>query len=97
MYFLVTAYDAPNQSATRATEYAAHRSHLSNPPQGVTVHIGGPLQDTAGDDNGSMFVVEAVDLTAARAYVEQDPFQMTGVWQTLRVTGFDWRRGAPAP
>lgn len=96
MFFVVTAYDASNQSAARAREYAAHRSHLENPPQGLTVHIGGPLLDTAGDDNGSMFVLEAPDLATARTYVEQDPFQKAGVWQTLRVTGFDWRRGAPA-
>lgn len=96
MFFVVTAYDAPNQSAARAREYAAHRSHLDNPVQGVTIHIGGPLLDTVGDDNGSMFVLEAPDFDTARNYVEQDPFQTSGVWQTLRVTGFNWRRGAPA-
>lgn len=96
MYFLVTARDAPNMSQTRKAEFEAHKAHLDSAPASIDINIGGPLLDEDGTDNGSMFVIEAPDLASAKAYVGNDPFQKTGVWQSLQIQGFDWRRGNPA-
>lgn len=95
MYFVVMAYDAPGKGETRVAQFEAHVAHLNAAPTGVSISIGGPLLDAAGVSNGSMFVVEAPDLASATAFVEQDPFQVHGVWQSMSVNGFDWRRGKP--
>lgn len=55
------------------------------------VKIGGPvLAEDGTTPVGSMLVVEAESLGAARALFAQDPYALAGLWAETSVRPFNW-------
>ena len=55
------------------------------------VKIGGPmLADDGQTPAGSMLVVEAETLEAAKALLAADPYALAGLWQSTSVRPFNW-------
>jgi uncharacterized protein YciI len=55
------------------------------------VKIGGPmLADDGQTPVGSMLVVEAETLEAAKALFAADPYALAGLWQSTSVRPFNW-------
>ena len=55
------------------------------------VKIGGPmLADDGQTPVGSMLVVEAETLEAAKALLAADPYALAGLWQSTSVRPFNW-------
>ncbi|MFT3722806.1 MAG: YciI family protein [Hyphomonadaceae bacterium] len=55
------------------------------------VKIGGPmLSDDGATPVGSMLVIEAESLEAAKALYARDPYALAGLWASTSVRPFNW-------
>ncbi len=55
------------------------------------VKIGGPmLAEDGATPVGSMLVLEADSLEAAKAEYARDPYNAAGLWQTTSIRPFNW-------
>jgi uncharacterized protein YciI len=77
MLFVVTAIDKakslPLRMATREAHFAyAHETGV--------IRLGGPFLDSNGDMAGSLMIVEAADLGAAKAWHANDPYVKAGLF-----------------
>ncbi len=83
MLFAIHCLDAPGALQTRMDNYDAHRAYLNAAP--IPLVLAGPINDEAGNPTGSLFVVDAKDIGAARAFNEGDPFYALGVWDRSKI------------
>jgi uncharacterized protein YciI len=83
--FVLTCLDKPASVPLRMSTREAHLAYLAE--TGV-VKIGGPFLDDAGQPCGSMLVIEADDVAAARAFGEADPYAKAGLFQSVDVRPF---------
>ena len=75
--------------------FAAYVRELARHPDVNLLH-GGPTQDDNGEANGTLMVVEAPSIDAARAFVAESPFGQTrGLLEDLTVRSWDWMTGRP--
>ena len=80
------ARDKPNALAQRQAVRPTHLKHLDS--LGEKLVFAGPFQDEAGRSTGSLVVIEADDLDAARAAFARDPFVTEGVFADFEVSRF---------
>jgi uncharacterized protein YciI len=81
--FVITALDKPGALDLRNAERPAHRAYLAE--QAAMIKVAGPLLDEAGDMNGSVFIIEAADIAAARAFSAGDPFSRCGLFEQVEI------------
>lgn len=84
MLFVIYATDKKNSLALRQTTRATHLAYMSN----FDTRVGGPLLDEDGNMAGSMIVLEAEDLAAAKEFAANDPYRIAGLFESVHVTGF---------
>ena len=94
-YFVVHALDAPGKSGARAENRPAHRARLRAHDHPLTVRIGGPLLNDAGEMCGTMLVVEAESRGAVETYLSGDPYALAGVYEKVSIHGYNWGLGQP--
>jgi len=82
-HFVVTCLDHSGALEKRLANRPVHLAHLNGHPE--TVKLAGPLLDGAGDPCGSLLILEAESLAAARAFAESDPFNAAGVFASIEV------------
>lgn len=81
--------DKPGALEVRKATRAAHLAWIE--AQSPRVKIGGPmLAEDGATPAGSMLVVEAETLDAARALFAQDPYALAGLWAQTSVRPFNW-------
>jgi hypothetical protein len=85
--FVLTCTDKPGSLALRMATREAHFAYARSLP-GV-IKLGGPFLDANGDMNGSLIVIEAADLVAAKAFNAQDPYTKAGLFERVEVR--PWR------
>jgi uncharacterized protein len=97
MLFVIHAMDKKDAINTRAKHYREHRQHLDDSEKhGVKVITAGPF---VADDNetpiGSLFIVEAKDRAAIKAFVDSDPYHTNGVWEAggVEIHAYHKKRG----
>ncbi len=95
MYFIAKALDRPGVSKIRGDLHPRHKVHLDAAVADTKVIISGPLVGMDGEPEGSFFIYEAETPEAVRRFMDQDPFAQAGVWSSLEIHAFDWRRGKP--
>ncbi len=95
MHFIAKALDRPGAAQIRTDRYSDHNAHLDTATSEPRVMISGPLVGADGKPEGSFFIYEATAAEVVRDFVERDPFAQGGVWSTLEIQAFDWRRGNP--
>lgn len=83
--FVLTCIDKPNALELRLKTREAHLAYVRNP---AVVKLGGPFLDEAGEMAGSLLIIEAEDLAAAKAFGAGDPFFIAGVFQSVDVRPF---------
>ena len=84
--FAVICRDKPGRLDARMTTREAHLAWLNASGR---VQIAGPfLQD--GQPCGSLLVIEADDLDAAKAWAAEDPYAAADVFETVEVS--EWRK-----
>ena len=98
MYFVIFGNDKPGTRQTRLDTIDAFRAWIDNHPEhpDVTVHLGGPtFEDDAETMNGTVNVIEAPSLEAARAFAEDSPYRKAGIYAEFHVRPWYWRTGRP--
>jgi len=95
MLFAIHGLDADGALPIRLANYDAHKAFLSDTsPHGVAIVMSGPLVAEDGTTMiGSLFIVEAPDLTTVQRFNAADPFAKAMVWKSLAITGFIRRQG----
>src|SRR5208282_3760898 len=77
MLFVITAIDKPASSELRMATRNAHFDYVR--ASGV-VKLGGPFLDAGGGMAGSMIILDAADLDAAKAWAANDPYAKAGLF-----------------
>jgi hypothetical protein len=82
--FVLTCLDKPGALSLRM---GAREDHLAW-VKGQPLKLGGPLLDANGDMAGSLLILEAADLEAARAFNAADPYTKAGLWASVDIRPF---------
>ena len=77
--------DRPGSAALRQELRPAHLDHLGPLSAVGRVRFGGPLRDPDGTPRGSVILLEAESLDAARALCERDPYVAGGLFETTEL------------
>jgi uncharacterized protein YciI len=77
MLFVITALDKPDSTPLRMATRPAHFDYVQKTG---AVRLGGPFLDEAGDMIGSLIIIEAPDLAAARDWQANDPYVKAGLF-----------------
>ena len=85
--FVLICIDKPDSLALRMATREAHFAYANSTP-GV-VRLGGPFLDAAGEMAGSLIIIEAADLAAARAWHEADPYKLADLFERVEIQ--PWR------
>ncbi len=99
MYIAVFGTDKPGMADVRSERFDAFRTYLHDHPDhpDVVLHHAGPtLSEDGAARIGSLLVVDAPSLDAARAFVADSPFGQAGLFGDLQVRPFHWLTGRPA-
>jgi hypothetical protein len=87
--FVIIGRDGPDGLARRPSVRPRHLEHLRPLDRERRVVVAGPLfADDGKTPCGSMIVLEAADLAAARAIAARDPYVTEGVFATHEVLPF---------
>jgi hypothetical protein len=89
MLFALVALDQPNSVARRMEIRPEHLKHLD--ALGDSLVLAGPFLNDKDEGVGSIVVVEAASLEAAREMFNRDPFVREGLFD--QVTIKPWRLG----
>lgn len=87
--FVFHGLDKPGALELRKATRQSHLDWIAslNP----IVKIGGPmLADDGATPVGSMLVIEADTLDAAKSLFEKDPYALAGLWGSTSVRPFNW-------
>jgi hypothetical protein len=84
--FILYCIDRLGSRETRAAHREAHIAHVRRP--GVT-KLAGPMLDEAGQIAGSLLVIEAEDLAAARTFAAEDPYSQADVFERIDIRPFN--------
>ncbi|MEO1292108.1 MAG: YciI family protein [Pseudomonadota bacterium] len=87
MLYAVICSDKPDHLQTRLDTRDAHVAWLKESP---VVFAGPVLADDEETMTGSLIVIEAESLAAARAWAEQDPYKAAGLFDRVDIR--PWRR-----
>lgn len=89
MLFALVAHDRPNSVARRMELRPDHLEYLKS--LGDTLVVAGPFLADNGDMVGSIVVVEAATLDAARAIFARDPFSVGHLFDSITIK--PWKLG----
>jgi uncharacterized protein YciI len=82
MLFVVAAIDKEGSLGLRK---ATREAHLAYVKATGAVRLGGPFLDRNGEMAGSMLIIEAADLAAAREWQTNDPYARAGLFESAEV------------
>lgn len=89
MLFAIICNDKADHLQLRLDTRAAHLDYLNS--LGDNIKFGGPfLSDSDQKPNGSMLMVEAETLEAAKAIAAADPYALAGLFDTVSVRAWNW-------
>lgn len=77
MLFVITAIDKPGSLELRMATREAHFEYVKATG---AVRLGGPFMDAEGRMAGSLVILEAADLAAAKAWAAGDPYAKAGLF-----------------
>lgn len=87
--FAFHGIDKPGALELRKATRQSHLDWIAS--LSPAVKIGGPmLADDGATPVGSMLVIEAETLEAARAVYAKDPYALAGLWASTSVRPFNW-------
>lgn len=84
--YAILGRDGPAGAELRKRHRAAHLARLAPLVEAGRVRFAGPLIGADASPCGSLIVIEAADLAAARAHAESDPYVTEGVFASFEVT-----------
>nr|WP_111302025.1 YciI family protein [Paracoccus saliphilus] len=84
--FAVICRDKPGALQIRLDTRDAHLAHIRD--SGI-VAMAGPLIEE-GEMRGSLVILDAADLDAARTWAEADPYKAAGLFASTEIT--EWKK-----
>jgi len=94
MHILFIGRDKPGAVSVRLANRPAHLAYLADNAE--TIRIAGPYLDEAtGEPRGSMLIVEAENLEAARALLAKDPYAAADLFAEIEILPWRWVVGLP--
>ncbi len=94
MWYAIIAWDVADSLPLRQQARPAHLQRLQALTAEGRLLLAGPMPAVDNDDPGpagflgSVIVAEFVDLDAARAWAQADPYLAAGVYREVRVEAF---------
>ncbi len=94
MWYAITALDHPGSLQKRLAARPAHLQRLHDLQSQGRLLLAGPFPAIDAEDpgpagfDGSLIVAEFVDLIAAQAWADADPFAAAGVYREVTVRPF---------
>lgn len=96
MLFAFTGTDKPGHLELRVSTRPDHVAYLTKLHETGVLKLAGPFLDAEGKPCGSMLVVEAETIEAARDIVAGDPYAKVGLFGATEVRAWNWTFGKPA-
>jgi uncharacterized protein YciI len=94
MLYAVICTDKPDSLAMRQANRPEHLDYLAS--LGGVIVLAGPFFEPLGETmNGSLIVVEAASLEAAREIAAQDPFAKAGLFASVEIRPWVWTINNP--
>ncbi len=90
MLFAMICKDKPAHLNVRMETRPAHVDHLNRLNAEGTLKMAGPFLNDEDKPCGSLVIVEAETLDAARALADSDPYAQAGLFETVEVKPFNW-------
>ncbi|CAM3594828.1 YciI family protein [Paracoccus nototheniae] len=84
--FAVICRDKPGALQIRLDTRDAHLAHIRD--SGLVAMAGPLIED--GQMAGSLVILDAADLTAARGWADADPYKAAGLFQSTEIT--EWKK-----
>lgn len=84
--FVLTCIDKPDALSLRLATREAHLAWIGGRMD--QMKLGGPFLDEADDMAGSLMIVEAADLAAAKTFSAEDPYTRAGLWDRVDIRPF---------
>jgi uncharacterized protein YciI len=94
MLYALICTDKPNSLAIRKAKRPEHVAYLKS--LGDTLKLAGPFTEADGETmNGSLIVVEAASLQAAKEIAAGDPYAKTGLFTSVEIRPWIWTLNKP--
>ncbi len=94
MLYAISCIDKPDHGALRQENRPAHIEYLEG--QAGMIKFAGPyVSEDGAAMTGSLLVVEAADLAAARAFAAADPYAKAGLFASVDIRPWKWIFGNP--
>ena len=90
MLFAFVCKDKPGHLNVRMEARPAHVEHLNKLNAEGTLKMAGPFLDTEGKPDGSLVVVSAETIEAAKAIADADPYTKAGLFESVEIKPFNW-------
>jgi len=96
LLFALICTDKPGKLQLRADTRPEHLAHLQALNDDNKLAFAGPFLCAEGKPNGSMVVLDAPDMEAARALAEADPYAKAGLFEKVEIRQWNWGINNPA-
>lgn len=94
MLYALICTDKPNSLAIRMGKRPEHVAYLKS--LGDTLKLAGPFTEADGETmNGSLIVVEASSLPAAKEIAAGDPYAKAGLFASVEIRPWIWTLNKP--
>jgi uncharacterized protein len=90
MLFAFVCKDKPGHLQVRMDTRPEHVEHLNRLNAEGTLKMAGPFLDGDGKPCGSLVIVNADSIEAARALADTDPYTKAGLFESVDVKPFNW-------
>ncbi|MEE9330518.1 MAG: YciI family protein [Parvularculaceae bacterium] len=90
--FIIICHDKKDQFELRAATRAEHLGYFES--AGEKGILAGPMLDEEGRPMGSMIIIEAENLDAAKAFAANDPYAKAGLFEATEVRPYKLVKGS---
>jgi uncharacterized protein YciI len=95
MLYALICTDKPNSLALRKEKRPEHVAYLNS--LGDTLKLAGPFTEADGEAmNGSLVVIEAASLQAAKEIAAGDPYAKAGLFASVEIRPWIWTLNTPS-
>jgi uncharacterized protein len=88
MLYALMCTDKPDSLELRMKVRPEHLAYLNGPS--VTLKAAGPFLDDAGNPTGSLVIIEAEGMAAAKLVAANDPYNMAGLFSHVEIKAWRW-------
>jgi uncharacterized protein len=88
MLYALLCTDKPGSLELRMKVRPEHVAYLNGPS--VALKAAGPFLDEAGNPTGSLVIIEAADMAAAKVVAANDPYNVAGLFSNVEIKPWRW-------